>query len=107
MIDNARIVNGLYYFDSNFFDNKNAQGYSGSVSSTSAHEKIMLWHLRLGHPNFPYLKHLFPEFFKNLDYYSFHCESCYLSKSHRATYLTKPYHASKPFYLIHSDVWAF
>ena len=43
--------------------------------------------------------------FKNIDFASFQCESCALSKSHRATYLPKPYHASKPFYLFHSDVW--
>ena len=95
----------FYYFVSNPFENKTAQGYSGSVSSISAHEKIMLWHLRLGHPSFPYLKRLFPKLFQYLDCYSLHCDSCYLSKSHRATYLTKPYRASKPFYLIHSDVW--
>ena len=27
------------------------------------------------------------------------------AKSQRKTYIPKPYHASKPFYLFHSDVW--
>ena len=35
-----------------------------SVSSTSTYDRIMLWNLRLGHPSFSYLKHLFPGIFK-------------------------------------------
>ena len=104
LIGSARMVNGLYYFDDDLSSNKTTQGYGCSISSLSAREQIMLWHFRLGHPSFSYLKHLFRNLFKNLDCSSFQCESCYLSKSHRTTYLTKPYRASKPFYLIHSDV---
>ena len=103
-IGSAKIIDGLYYFDGDSSINKKAQGLS-SVSSTTMYEQIMLWHLRLGHPSFPYLKHLFPTLFRGLDFSSFYCESCCLSKSHRTTYLPKPYTSSKPFYLIHSDVW--
>ena len=104
MIGRARMIEGLYYFDEVPLSNKKAQSFS-STSSISAQDQIMLWHLRLGHPSFPYLKHLFPELFKGMDCSSFHCESCILAKNHRSTYLPKPYQASKPFYLIHSDVW--
>ena len=105
MIGSAKMIDDLYYFDDNHFSSKQVQGLSGIVSSTSVREKIMLWHLRLGHPSFPYLKHLFPSLFKNLDCNSFHCESCHLSKSHQNSYKINPYSASKPFLLIHSDVW--
>ena len=98
------MIGGLYYLDGDFSDNKKVQALS-SVGSNSVYEQIMLWHLRLGHPSFPYLKHLFPNLFKGLDCSSLYCESCCLSKSHRNTYLPKPYVSSKPFYLIHSDVW--
>ena len=64
----------------------------------------MFWYLRLGHYSFPYLKYLFPTLFKDLDFSSFYCESC-LFKIYRITYLPKPYIHSKPFYLIHNDVW--
>lgn len=78
---------------------------NSSISSNSARDQIMLWHLRLGHPSFPYLKYLFPDLFKNVDCTTFQCESCFLSKSHRVSYKALTYRASKPFYLIHSDVW--
>ena len=55
----------------------------------------MLWHLRLWHPSFPYLKHLFPNPFKILDCISFHCETYHLSKHHRISYKLKPYCVSK------------
>lgn len=43
--------------------------------------------------------------FQGLDCSEFCCEKCILSKSHRPFYPSKPYQASRPFYLIHSDVW--
>lgn len=63
----------------------------------------MLWHFRLEHPSFQYLKYLFPTLFKGCSI--FKCESCFPSKSHHITYLRKPYIPSKPFYLIHIDIW--
>ena len=105
MIGSARMIDGLYYFDDTLFNNKQAQSLSSSTSSITVCEQIMLWHLRLGHPSFLYVKHLFRSLFKNLDCNSLHCETCHLSKSHRNSYKSKIYHASKPFYLIHNDVW--
>ena len=65
----------------------------------------MIWHYRLGHPNFHYLKHLFPSLFKNKSPSSFQCEVCELAKHHCSVFPPKPYQVSKPFTLIHSDVW--
>ena len=63
VIGNARMVDGLYYFDDNFFRNKQDQGFSTSISSLFVHEQIMIWHFRLGHLSFSYLKYLFPILF--------------------------------------------
>jgi hypothetical protein len=68
-------------------------------------KEIWLWHYRLGHPSFTYMKHLFPELFSQVQHFDFQCETCTLAKSHRVTY---PAHLNKKdtlFSLIHSDVW--
>ena len=99
MIGSATMINGLYYFEDNLPSNNISQGLS-SISSLSVRDQIMVWHCRLGHPSFSYLKHLFPVLFQKVDHLSFQCESCLLEKSQRKTYIPKPYYASKLFYLI-------
>ena len=64
----------------------------------------MVWHYRLGHPSFSYLKNPFLVLIKKVDPSSFQCESRLLNKSQRKPYIPKPYYALKPFYLFHSDV---
>lgn len=96
MIGGAKLIDGPnYFFNGSLPINKRAQALCG-ISSNPVREEILLWHLRLG------LKHLFPSLFKNVDCSSF---SCVLAKSHRTTYKSKLYQASKRFHLIHSDVW--
>lgn len=64
-------------------------------------DQIMLWHFRLGHPSFPYLKHLVPQFLLS----SFHCKVCELAKQCCKPYPVFPYKASYSFLTIHSDTW--
>ena len=79
MIGTAREINRLYYFDETAFSNKKDHGLS-STSSNSVYDQVMLWHRRLGHPSFQYLKYLFPKLFKALDCSKLHCEACHLAK---------------------------
>ena len=65
----------------------------------------MLWHFRLGHPNFHYLAKLFPKLFVNKNPSSFKCHICHLAKQTKTSYLPSFYKPSHPFSLIHSDVW--
>ncbi|XP_073041799.1 uncharacterized protein [Primulina eburnea] len=102
-IGSARMVNGLYYFENILPGNKIVQGLS-SISSLLVHDQIMVWHCRLGHPSFSYMKHLLPDLFEKMNPLDFQCECCVLAKSQRRTYVSKPYLESKPFYLFHSDV---
>ena len=81
MIGRARMLDGLYYFEEEPSSNKKVQGLS-SVSSSPVKETILLWHRRLGHPNFSYLKYLYPNLFKGIDCSTFHCEACIFAKNH-------------------------
>ena len=73
--------------------------------STSNDSDVVLWHLRLGHPSFHYLKVLFPKLFINKNPSFFQCETCELAKHHRTSFSILPSKRSEPFSLVHSDVW--
>ncbi|KAG8488956.1 hypothetical protein CXB51_016958 [Gossypium anomalum] len=98
MIGTAKVDDGLYVWNK-----KSSQ--EGMALSTSKEDSIMLWHRRLGHPNFMYLKKLFPLLFLNKKISSLNCEICQLSKHTRVPYPLKPYVQSQLFSLIHSDLW--
>ena len=66
---------------------------------------IWLWHRRLGHTSFGYLKKLFPNLFAEFDVSSFKCEVCELAKSHCASFPLTLNKSLVPFVVIHSDVW--
>ena len=65
----------------------------------------MLWHYRPGHPNFMYLAKMFPPLFINKNPNSFYCEICQFAKHTRANFSRIPYMPTRPFTMIHSDVW--
>ena len=64
-----------------------------------------LWHRRLGHASFGYMKKLFPSLFANVDVSSFKCDVCELAKSHRASFPLSLNKSPVLFIIIHSDVW--
>ncbi|CAJ2662733.1 unnamed protein product [Trifolium pratense] len=109
MIGSAEESGGLYYFDIGSASQLPSETISSCFESFSVlnnhDDNIMLWHLRLGHPSFPYLKHLFPKLFRNKDISLFKCEACEFAKHHRSHFAIQPYKPSKPFSIIHSDVW--
>ena len=65
---------------------------------------IMLWHYRLGHPNFLYLKKLFLDLLNNTNAKFLQCEICQLSKDARTNLPIQGYKVSHPFALIRSDI---
>ncbi|KAJ9693662.1 hypothetical protein PVL29_009559 [Vitis rotundifolia] len=91
-IGSAKEHEGLYYFDKT---DVHGQCPPTVCNSTS----------RWGHPNFQYLKHLFPSLCSNKASWDFQCEVCELAKHHRASFLKSKYKPSIPFTLIHSDLW--
>ena len=55
-IGNAKEIDGLYYLVKDPIKSRQAQVVSNDVFPSSIEHQIMLWHRRLGHPNFSYLK---------------------------------------------------
>uniref|UniRef100_A0A2N9HC31 Integrase catalytic domain-containing protein n=1 Tax=Fagus sylvatica TaxID=28930 RepID=A0A2N9HC31_FAGSY len=92
---------GLYYVDD--FSPSRANHMHHTVNNKE--RQIWLWHHRLGHPSFGYLKHLFPDLFSNTMHSNFKCNTCILAKSHRVSYPVSMNKSAIPFALIHSDVW--
>lgn len=92
---------GLYYVDD--FSMSRAHHMCPPVDKKE--RQIWLWHCRLGHPSFGYMKYLFPALFSNMLISDLKCETCILAKSHRAHYPLSMNKSTVPFALIHSDVW--
>ncbi|KAL6294169.1 hypothetical protein ACE6H2_002311 [Prunus campanulata] len=92
---------GLYYVD----DFSMGKAHSVKHSSTWKDRQLWLWHRRLGHPSFGYMRHLFPDLFSSSCTTDFQCDTCILAKSHRASYPLSTNKSVTPFALIHSDVW--
>lgn len=66
---------------------------------------IWLWHHRLWHSSFGYLKHFFPSLFFGCQTSNFTCDTSILAKIHHATYPLSSNIIYVPFMLVHSDVW--
>lgn len=83
--------------------------HQGLILESSKEKKkkaeIWLWHRRLGHTSFGYLKKLFPSLFECCDPFSFCCYVCELAKSHRTSFPLNLNKSPLPFMVIHSDVW--
>lgn len=62
----------------------------------------MLWHFSLGHPSFEYLKKLFPSLVKHKNPLLLGCQSSQLSS---CLFPLQPYMESKPFSIVHNDIW--
>jgi hypothetical protein len=72
---------GLYYMDDV------STGHVFHVRSDGRERQIQLWHQRLGHPNFGFLKHVLPELFSNMVHSELKCPTYIVAKSHRTSYL--------------------
>ena len=98
MIDNEELCAGLYILkvdQSPIIHVLRTQCQTVNYES-NMDSAIMLWHFRLGHLNFMYLKHLLPSLFNNNDRSII---------ANRSNYSPSPYGSSHPFSLIHGDIW--
>ena len=65
MIGRARHEDGLYYFVEDNPKSLNSSIFIYKTDIVSNDNNVMLWHQRLGHPSFIYLRHLFSSLFGN------------------------------------------
>lgn len=96
---------GCYEVHSSIYSCMNKQHVPRIGNSESRMELIMLWHKRLGHPNFMYLRRYKPELFNGVSHDYLKCETCHLGKQSKGQYPAKNYKESEPFNLVHSDIW--
>ena len=80
-IGKARECDGLYYYEDSAMENGQANAASSELDFFSSNDEIMSGHFRLGHPNFLYLKSLFPALFGNKNVSDFQCEIAKLQKA--------------------------
>ncbi|KAL6316670.1 hypothetical protein AAG906_019583 [Vitis piasezkii] len=97
----------LYYLDLQTKDSNKLQQALMADGSEGEKKKseIWLWHRRLGHASFGYLKKLFPSLFAKSDISGFRCDICELAKSHRVSFPLILNKSPFPFMVIHYDVW--
>ncbi|KAL0539854.1 hypothetical protein IC582_024075 [Cucumis melo] len=110
-LNSGRTIGTVWHSRGLYILNDNTSGSSISTTSllssyfsTSEHD-FMLWHFRLGNPNFTYMKYLFPHLFLKIDVSSLSCDVCIRAKQHRVSFSSQLYKPTQPFTLIHSDVW--
>ncbi|CAL9017436.1 unnamed protein product [Prunus brigantina] len=104
-IGHGKRIGGLYYLTLPSAPVRDRVINTVQSCSVKDKQQIWLWHRRLGHPSFGYLKRMFPSLFRSCDESSFKCETCILAKSHRTVFPLSDSKAAKPFDLVHSDVW--
>ncbi|KAK2655514.1 hypothetical protein Ddye_008566 [Dipteronia dyeriana] len=107
MIGTAELRSGLYILDVDSSLNMqclSTKQLASQNNSRTSLNRVMLWHYRLGHPNFLYLEKLFPNLFINKSSREFSCEICELSKHTHSSLSPRIYHIFEPFALIHSEI---
>ena len=92
-IGNARLVKGLYVLEGCVSPHHTLSTTlrNQAFLSTLSTNEVLLWHYRLGHPNFFYLSKMLPHLFSNKNPALFHCEFCQFAKHARQSYTPVKY----------------
>lgn len=108
MIGCAELQDGLYRLPAitpNSHLGHPTPAINSFCSKLNKDSELMLLYYQLGHPNFLYLKQLFPSLFHHKNTRDYFCDICQFSKHTRVSYSPRPYKPSSPFTTIHSDIW--
>ena len=97
----------LYYLELTENGGSKINQTNQASSEDRSRATIWLWHYRLGHLSFGYLKKLQPQLFSGLNDLDFHCDTCELAKSHLISYLPSLNKSLEPFEVIHCKTLMF
>lgn len=104
------LKDGLYQLDLEQVLQNSSQDHS-SINATchniiSVNKDALLWHQRLGHPCSLTLSHVLKQcgINKNISDLKF-CEACKFGKMHQLNFPSVVHHSTKPFEIVHGDVW--
>ena len=95
----------MYYLDLDSDSSHKTSQVNNVVRSSSDKERVILWHHRLEHLSFNYLRKIKPELFLSIPNSKFKCNICELANNHHISYVPSYNKNSIPFMTIHSDVW--
>jgi transposase InsO family protein len=98
ILGTGTVHNGLYYLDE-------GSDEVALATKMSPCQELLLLHRRLGHPSFATMSHCYPSLFGSCHKESLVCDACELAKHTRVSYPSLGRRSSKPFEIIHSDVW--
>jgi len=98
ILGTGTVHNGLYYLDE-------GSDEVALATQMSPCQELLLLHRRLGHPSFATMSHCYPSLFGSCHKESLVCDACELAKHTRVSYPSLGRRSSKPFEIIHSDVW--
>ena len=100
--EREREMNGLYYLELSFSQNKTKNhvpvSFLSKISSTIRDNIWLHHHHHLGHPSFGVLKIMFPLLFKGMDVEKLHYDVCELVKHCCASFPTNSQRVSFPFH---------
>lgn len=78
-----------------------------SDKKSDVNKDVLLWHRRLGHPHAPILSSVMEQLHvkpSNANKINF-CEACQFGKLHQNVFPSSTTKSTKPFELVHADVW--
>jgi len=113
-IGNGEVRNGLYHFvntnvSPSLLANTLSQFSTNSVAAFISHHHTTanLWHYRLGHSSSPVMSSILDPVVKNniSNISKQPCYVCPLAKFHRLPFSYSKQHDSRPFEIVHCDLW--
>ncbi|KAL0556490.1 hypothetical protein IC582_005004 [Cucumis melo] len=104
-IGTARHSKELYILDDDTSCSSLSRTSLLSSYFSTSEQDCMLWHFRLGHPNFTYMQYLFSYPFSKLNSLLYLVMCVFELNNNGVSFSSQSYKLTQPFILIHNDIW--